>query len=122
MYDANPAFKHRDQHVWVEHSPFTVEQKWARDDRPYIYEVTPQEAPQPYNGQAAEGWVTPGATVAREITRNGWLPEDFKEQEWAKNRRTVAGSVSLFADPDGRGVWKTAADGSVEFLAAPHAR
>lgn len=114
MYDAHPQFKHRDQHVWTEHDPYVSEAKWANDAKPYIYEITPDEAPLPWNGTGSEGWVTPGATIKREISHTGWLPQvDF----------TDAGrTASIFADPDGRGVWKTAADGRVEFLAAPHAR
>lgn len=114
MYDAHPQFKHRDQHVWTEHDPYVSEAKWANDAKPYIYEITPDETPLPWNGTGSEGWVTPGATIKREISHTGWLPQvDF----------TDAGrTASIFADPDGRGVWKTAVDGRVEFLAAPHAR
>lgn len=133
-YDRVPDYKHRDQHVWTEYHAPNAE-NWATGRAKYIYEITPDETPQAWNGTAQEGWVTPGATVTRQISDNGWLPMNFNDgsapdpYEFLSDpggempfQASRAAAVEVFADPDGSGVWKTSTRNGVrhvEFLARP---
>ena len=54
--------------VWLEHDP-KKSYWWGKDlGAPYMYEVHPRQNPQAWNGNAANGWVTPSATVIRRVT------------------------------------------------------
>jgi hypothetical protein len=62
-------YRSRGNQVWI--SPnFDKARMWMHYMGPesHVYEVHPGDTPQPWNASGAEGYVTPHATVTREVT------------------------------------------------------
>lgn len=55
-------------HVWLSPTEDDVHFWSAALNAPHIYEVEPDDEPQPWNGTAVDGWVTPGARIVRKVS------------------------------------------------------
>lgn len=58
----------RKGHVWLSPTEDDVHFWSAALNAPHIYEVSPEGTPQPWNGTAVDGWVTPSARIIRKLS------------------------------------------------------